>query len=807
MWKSWFIYCLSIVANALAHNIRKDINVRGVVTMIGKSVPRKEGDNKVTGAAKYTADFTSPELLYAKLLTSPHAHAKIKSIDLTKAKQCPGVRAIVTGSDYPFLTGSAIEDRPILALKKVRYFGEPIAVIVADTEYQAQNALTFIQVEYELLPVVNSVHEAFAGELPLVHEDFKLYTHAKEVQPIISRNVSNHVTVRKGDINRGQSMSDIFVESEVSFPQSDHAAMETRSVRAEILPNGEVHIHSSSQAPFMIKQVIAKYFHLNESQVIVHTPLVGGAFGGKAAIQLEFIAFVASKAVDGKPIKLTNTREDDMVSSPVHIGMNGSVKLGATNEGKLTMAEITLMFESGAYVDESSDITSTAALNCTGPYKIDHVWCDSYCVYTNHPFSTSFRGYGHSEVGLAVERTLDLLAEKLKIDPLELRLKNVIKPGDTTPSQAPLTKSNIGNTGKCLERVKELINWDEGQVVPISDRIVKAKGISCLWKTSMAPTNASAGAVITFNKDGSMNLSVGLVEIGQGTKTTLTQLLAESMKVHESKVHIMMEVDTQTSPKHWKTVASVGIYMTGNAVLEAAEDSKRQLRENAAYALRCKAEDLEVGEAKVYLKSNPKVNINVKNVVHGYKFTNGNTVGSHVIGRGGFVMSHLTNMNLQTGKAIPGPAWTVGAQAVEVEFDTKTNFYKILRAVSVIDAGKVLNPMGARGQVTGAMDMGLSWASREGFSFNKDGQVLNNQFRNYKTMRFGENPEYIVEFLDTPQDDAPYGARALGEHGVIGMPASLANSLSAAAGVPLNQLPLVPEFIWQQKRGKSFDIY
>ena len=770
---------------------------------MGKAFLRKEGNNKVTGAAKYTDDFSVAGLLHAKLLTSPHAHANIKSIDITEAKQCSGVQAIVTGMDYPILTGSAIEDRPILALKKVRYFGEPIAVVVADTEYEAQHACTFIKVEYELLPAINTVDEALEGKHPLVHEEFKNYTQVKELRPDPTRNVSNHVTVRKGDINEGRRLSDITVDIDVSFPQSDHAAMETRSVRAEILPSGEVYVHSSSQAPFTIKQSIAKYFKLNETKVIVHTPLVGGAFGGKAAIQLELIAYAASKAVGGKLVKLTNTREDDMVSSPVHIGMSANVKLGATNQGELIMAEIKFLFDSGAYVDEASDITTTAALNCTGPYKINHVWCDSYCVYTNHPYSTSFRGYGHSELGFAIERALDILANKLKMDPMELRIKNAIKPGDTTPSQAPLTKGNIGNTAKCLERVKELINWEEGQIVPISDRIIKAKGISSLWKTSMSPTNASTGAIITFNKDGTMNLNVGVVEMGQGTKTALTQLLAESMKVDESKIHVKMEVDTQTSPRHWKTVASTATFMAGNAVLEAAEDAKRQLKNNAAYELRCKPEELEVGDARVYLKSNPKSNVNVKDVAHGYKYENGNAVGSLVIGHGSFMMNHLTKKDPQTGKGVPGPAWTVGAQAVEVEFDTKTFFYKITKAVTVLDVGKVINPKGARGQVTGAMCMGLSWASREGFTFDENGIVLNNQFRTYKTIRYNENPKYIVEFLETPQSDGPYGARGLGEHGVIGMPAALANSLSAAAGVPINQLPIVPESIWRQKKGGS----
>lgn len=767
---------------------------------LNRSLPREEGENKVTGAAKYTADVSSVGLLHAALLTSPHAHAKINSIDVTNAQQHPGVRAVVKGEDYPVLTGSAVEDRPILALKKVRYYGEPVAVVVADSLHEAQKACTLINVEYTALPVINTVEDAFAGAKPLVHENFDFYTKPKDLKPIPDHNVANHVTVRKGNIHKGERISDVVVESSASLPQADHAAMETRSVKAEVLSNGDVHIHSSSQAPFDIRLMMSKHFKLDEKKVIVHTPLVGGAFGGKAAIQLEFIAYVASKAVGGRQVTLTNTREDDMISSPVHIGMNANVKLGAANDGKLTMAMITFKFDSGAYVDEASDITTTSALDCTGPYKIDHVWCDSYCVYTNHPYATSFRGYGHGELTFAIERAMDLLAEKLHMNPLALRMKNAIKPGDTTPSQAKLTKGNVGNLETCLKRAGELIDWDAGQVVPITDRIVKAKGISSVWKTSMSPTNAASGAVITFNKDGSMNLSVGVVEIGQGTKTALIQLLAESMKVDESKIHIQFPINTESSPQHWKTVASTGVFMAGNAVLEAASDVKRQLKNNAAFALRCKPDDLDVGESKIYIRHNPAVFINMSDAVHGYKFQNGNTAGNYVIGHGGYVMNKVTSLDLAKGRAIPGPAWTIGAQAVEVELDTKTFFYKITKAVSVMDAGKILNPMMARGQVTGAMSMGLSWASREGFVFDTNGTILNHQFRTYKTLRYDEQPEYVVEFINTPQADGPYGARGVGEHGIIGIPAALSNSLSAASGVPLNQLPLVPEYIWSRKK-------
>ncbi|MDW0116060.1 xanthine dehydrogenase family protein molybdopterin-binding subunit [Sporosarcina thermotolerans] len=756
--------------------------------------------NKVTGTAHYTGDFTAPGMLYAKVLTSSYAHAKIESICTADAKKCSGVKAVITGQDMPFLTGSIIHDRPILANEKVRYFGEAVAIVVANSEHEAQYACQFIKVKYEPLPVVNSISEALKSTPTLVHERLMEYYQVQQVYPEAKTNIANRTKVRKGNILIGREQSEVMVEAEFSIPQSDHAAMETRAVRAEILPSGEVIIHTSSQAPFKVKQQISKYFSINENEVIVHTPLVGGGFGGKAAVQLELIAFAASKAVEGRLVKLVNSREDDMTTSPVHIGLNAKVKLGSTKEGKLMLAEIMFSFDSGAYVDEASDITKSAALDCTGPYKIDNVWCDSFCVYTNHPYVTSFRGFGHGELTFPIERTMELLAEKLQMDPIELRMKNALKPGDTTPSQTLLTQSNIGNLSKCLDRLKELISWDEGQKVHLSDRLIRTKGISCLWKTSITPTDASSGAIITFNKDGSINLSCGVVEIGQATKTVLAQILAERMKMNTSRIHVMMEVDTQVNPKHWKTVASSSINMVGNAVLKAAEDAIQQLCRIASIVLHCSPEDLDVADERVFLKSNPIQFVHVKDIANGYKYPNGHSIGGLIIGRGSYIMQHLTTINPETGEGQSGPDWTVGAQAVEVEFDTKTYMYKIIKAISVIDIGKVLNPKGARGQVTGAMSMGLSWASREAFSFNEFGILQNNQFRTYKVFRYGENPEYVVEFIESPQLNAPYGARGCGEHGLIGMPAALANSLSKAADIPLNQLPLVPEEIWKRKR-------
>ncbi|MGG3805847.1 xanthine dehydrogenase family protein molybdopterin-binding subunit [Metabacillus fastidiosus] len=770
------------------------------MNIIGKSVIRKEAYEKVTGKARYTNDYQSVDMLHARLVTSPYAHAKIIEIDQSEAWEIPGVRAVITGENLP-LTGEDLRDRRPIATDKVRYHGEVVAVVVADNPVLAKKGADKIKVKYEPLPVVNSPGEALKKDAPLVHENLAQYEKIGQVYPVPGTNIANITKIRKGNMEKGWRESEITVEENFFFHPSDHAAMETRCSFAEIRANGDIVITSSSQAPFMIKKLIGDYFNIDDGKIIVNTPLVGGAYGGKAPVQLEILVYLASKAVNGRPVKLLNMREEDIITSPVHIGLDAKVRLGCTKDGILKAAEIVYLFDGGAYSDKAIDVTRAGAVDCTGPYRLDNIYCDSLCMYTNHPYASPFRGFGHSEVLFAFERTMDILARKLNMDPLELRNKNAILPGDTTPTQVLLNSSNVGNLRKCILKLRELMNWEEGELIDLGNNKLRAKGISCIWKTSTIDTNASSGAILTFNRDGSVNLMSGVVEIGTGTKTILAQILAEKLKMDIKDVHVQMEVNTQNTPDHWKTVASRGTFMAGRAVLEAADDVIKQLKHIAACVLRTSADDLEVGGGKVFVRDEPQINILVKDIAYGFTYPNGNAIGGQIIGRGNYILRHMTYLDEETGGGKPGPEWTVGAQGVEVEINMKDYTYRLIKAVSVIDIGKVLNEKAAVGQVKGAMSMGLSFAGRETFIFDIYGRVLNNQLRTYRPLRFGEHPEYVVSFVETPQIDAPYGARGVGEHGLLGMPAALGNSLSVALQRELTRLPLIPELLWRAREG------
>ncbi|RYD04885.1 hypothetical protein N752_11915 [Desulforamulus aquiferis] len=342
-------------------------------------------------------------------------------MDITKALESPGVRGIIVGQPFP-MTGEEIKDRPPIAYDKVRYHGEPVAAVVADTALQAKRAADLIEVTYEPLPVINSPKEALISGAPLIHENLSAYEKIEHVYPEANTNIADRTKIRKGNMDEGWKKSDVTVEGSFSLSPSDHIAMETRCVIVKIRPDGYVEFTSATQSPYMIKKLMKDYFKLEEGTVIVNAPLVGGGYGGKVAVQLELIAYMASVAVGGRPVKLQNTREEDMITSPVHIGMEADIKLGATKDGILTAAEMVYRFDTGAYSDKGATISRAAAVSCTGPYHLENIWCDSLCVYTNHPYATAYRGFGHSELLFAFERAMDMLARKLQMDPLELRL-------------------------------------------------------------------------------------------------------------------------------------------------------------------------------------------------------------------------------------------------------------------------------------------------------------------------------------------------------------------------------------------------
>jgi len=768
---------------------------------VGKSYPRKDGPDKVHGRICYTDDIHPPGTLHTAFVISPHAHAAIVSIDTATAEASPGVCKVVTGADFDIRLGIYLGDKPPLARGKVRHFGEPVAAVIADTPYNAATGARLIRVEYEPLPPVNSIQEAMDSSAPIIHERMETYAHIPDMLPEPGSNVANRTRIRKGDVEAAFSEADIIIEQEFSFPPGDHAAMEPRVSIAEISPDGTVTIRSSTQAPFVVRSLMSAFFDIRPGKIVVIAPPVGGGYGGKAGIQLEGLAYLLSKSVGGRPVRVANSREEDIISSPGHVGLEAKVKLGARKDGTLTAMDLLYLFDSGAYADYAVNVSRAGAIACTGPYRVPNVKADSLCVYTNHPFSAAYRGFGH-EVIFAIERALDALAGQLEIDPMELRILNAIRAGDTSPTCSVMDLST-GDLPECLRRAAGMVGWEKGTRIEIGGNRVRAKGISGFWKAPAMPANAGAGVILTFNEDGSINLSSGILEIGQGTYTGLAQIVADRFGVDPVEVHVNYDINTRLSPHDWATAASRSLFMAGRAAIAAADNAIDQIRQIAAEPLRCPAADLDVSGGRVYLRDDPERGIALDKVVHGYQYPDGSAIGGQVIGRGRYISRGLTGIDPETGQGTPALEWTLGAEAVEIEVDLSDGSYRVLKAVCAMDVGKVINPLLARGNVVGSIGMALGYSTTEGYIFDKKARPLNYRFRDYKTPRFGEQPEYDVSFVETPQGDGPCGARGLGEQGILGIPGALANAVSRAIGRPVDFLPITPEKIWQLIRGKG----
>lgn len=768
---------------------------------IGSDKHRKEAWQKVTGEAKYTDDFSSVELLHARLATSPHAHARILGINTKEALAIPGVKLVLTGADCPSLSGPLLCDRPPMAKEFVRYAGEPVALVVAQDEATAALAAEKIAVAYQILPAVFDPYASFTTGKPLLHKSLADYARmVDDVYPRAGSNVSSYYPIRKGNMDAGFGKSEYTVSREFHLPPSGHIAMELRTARAQINHDGTVEIVAASQSPYEVAQQIADCFGISAGSVRVRVPFVGGAFGGKAPAMLELLAHLASRRLGGRAVRLAITRHEDMASLPCRVGLWANIKLGADKDGKIRAGEFAYILDNGAYADIGPYMAKAVAVDCTGPYNIENLSCDVYSVYTNHTYATSYRGYAHESYTFCIERAIDELARRMNIDALELRRINAIRPGDLTPTQVTASLSNVGNLEQCIDDLKAFGGWS-GIPQMIDGHRMRAMGCACFWKAPTPPIGAASGAVVTVNSDGTFQLTTGVVEMGSGGQSLLAQMLAERLRIPTEQVHVDLAVDTSASPEHYKTVASFTTYMAGHAVLRAADDIIAQIRQNAAPVLGCTPEEIEIGGGRAFVREEPERYVLFQDILSGCTIA-GEEAGDLIIGRGGYMLKGITPLDTQTGKGRTAPSWTVGAQLVEVELDLRDCSYRILDAYTVMDIGKVLNPAEQESMVKGGMAMGLSMASREAFHY-QNGSLATPTLRTYKLLHFSEAPQYHVAFVETPQDDAPYGTRPMSEHGIIGMPAALANALSSAAGVAADMLPVTPEALWKARTGGS----
>jgi CO/xanthine dehydrogenase Mo-binding subunit/aerobic-type carbon monoxide dehydrogenase small subunit (CoxS/CutS family) len=767
---------------------------------VGEPVSRLDGIAKVMGTATFVHDMTLPGMLHARIVTSPHPSARIVRIDTEKARSMPGVRAVLTGADLPYKLGLYMEDKDILARGVARHQGEAVAAVAAETVEQARAACEAITVEYEPLTPVLDVHAALAAGAPQVHPDLASYSWMKGVFfPQPGKNVAHCQKIRKGDVANGFAEADRTFEFSFWNPQVQHVPLETHTAIATARPDGEVEIITSAQSPFTVRHLFCHAFDLPQHKVRVRVPYVGGGFGGKAGIHLEPLVYCLSKAAGGRPVKIVATREEEFNTLPSRQGLHSTIKTGVTRDGRITALEITYLWDAGAYADYGVNIGRAAAYSGAGPYVVPNCKLDSFVVYTNKPFGTAYRGFGHLELHWGVERNMDLVAREMGLDPYEFRRKNLLRVGETTITGERFTEGH-GRPDECLRLVAEAIGWDpkERAAAPVAPGTgkVRGRGLAVLHKAPAMPTFTSCSAVINFNGDGSANVLVSGVDYGQGTYTTLAQVAADELKIPVEKVRIPWESDTDYTPYDWQTVASRLTVMGGNAVIEAARDCLKQIKAVASEVLRAPVEQIECADGKAWARGKPERTLDYSQIVLGYTYPDGNSIGGPVIGRGHYMAQGLTHLDPETGQGLPALNWTYGAHGVELEVDTDTGQVSVLRIASAFDVGKVMNPQLCRTQVVGGVVQGLGSAIIEKFVF-EGGRLLNNSFVDYKVPTAKDIPVEMRQFfVETPHPQGPYGARGVAEHPMISVPSAVGNAVANATGVEFFTLPMDPEAVY-----------
>ncbi len=764
-------------------------------TPVGESVPRLDVHEKVIGTALYTDDVQfGPQLLHARIKRSPHPHALVKKVDVSKAQALPGVKVVVTGDDFPNHIGLYLKDKYIFARDRVRFIGEPVAGVAATTVEIAEKAVELIDVEYEPLePVFDAVYGA-SPEAPVIHPDLENYEVPNYIFPKAGTNIANHFKIRKGDTEAAWPQCAAIVERTYRVPHVQHVPIEPHVAVAKVEESGQVTMWASSQSPFAQRNLIAKTLDISQSDMRVVAPYVGGGFGCKAGVTMEAMPVAIATKAKGRPVKLTLTREEEFYTNFVRQGLIIKLKVGCDAEGNLLAMENTMYWDGGASTEYGVNITRAGGYSSTGPYDVPNVKTDSICVYTNHPIGGAYRGFGMSELHAGIGQVMDELAEKIGMDKVEFNRKNCVQGGDILGTGMKMHPTGVK---QCVEKVAEALDWGK-DAPPSAPNKRRGKGIALMWKAPAMPPNAGSSAWVELNEDGTLTVGLGGQEIGQGTFTVMAQMAAGAMGVPYDWVRIAGPVDTQYSPYEWQTVASRLTWSMGNAVVNAALDAREQVLQMVAESWDEDIKDLDIVNG-VVVSYQSEQEMSLKDIVIYGINKPGDTgwIGGPVVGRGTFMPTYVTGLDAETGQGNRAVVhYTTGAQGLDIEIDMDTGRLEIVNAASAFDVGKAINPDLVASQIEGGFMQGLSSDIYEEMKLEQ-GVMKNPSFVDYRIATTADVPvKHQNIIVEVPQEDGPYGARGVGEHPMVPTIAALGNAIYDAIGVRLEGPPYSSEKIY-----------
>jgi CO/xanthine dehydrogenase Mo-binding subunit len=751
---------------------------RVAMVEVGVSRPRKDAHEKLCGQAQYVGDMEMAGMLHGKVLRSPHAHARIRSIDFSAALEIDGVAAILTAQDLEDIDpyyGHAIKDRPIVAIDRVRFAGEPVAAVAAVDEASAEAGVRAIEVEYEELPVLGTLQQALAPEAPRLHErrpSVGLFHGLGDLgEP--EGNICYRHLLEAGDVEEARAQAAITVEGTYTFPAVYQYAMETHATIAHHHGDG-VTLWANCQHPFLVQAEIADLFRLPIGSVRIVVPYLGGGFGSKSYTKLEPLTVALARKA-GRPVRIVNQVEESMVTSRRH-GMNCWMRTTAAADGTLLTREVRFWMDTGAYADNGPRVTATAADAAPGPYRFAAVSVQANCVYCNTPPSGSYRAFGATHLQWIGESQLDEVARRAGLDPLELRRRALVLPGEPVRpdgSGKPLDADLVGD----VERAAEAVGWGEPR------RPWVGRGVSVgLLAAGAHPVSRAS---VRLCSDGSADVYVGTTEMGQGPRTVMAQIAAEELGVSSEQVRVH-GTDTRFTPYDRSTGASRSTTVAGLAVKRAAEAVAQRVRETAGEVWDVDPEVVELIDGRAVFAGDEIAFPDV--IAKRFGFRGGEIIeGGEVRPSGG-----------DTGSYAEGPHfWEVCVGAAEVEVDPQTGVISVLRTATVADVGKAINPQLVERQDEGATLQGIGNALFEEMRLI-DGRVANDNLLEYRIPRIADLPgsmtSIIVENGDGP---GPYGAKGCGEGALAAVPAAIVCAL-ADAGVPMSELPLTPERVWLQ---------
>ncbi|MGN0667742.1 MAG: xanthine dehydrogenase family protein molybdopterin-binding subunit [Angelakisella sp.] len=764
---------------------------------VGVSVPRVDGVKKVTGAAKYVGDMKWPRMLYAKCVKSPYAHAKIVSIDVSAAKALKGVHDVITGDYYTKRGGLYLEDKNFLAVNTVKFYGEPVVAIAAETPEIAEEACELVKVEYEPLPVINNPMEGMAKDAILIHPELHTYKVVPIFHPQAHTNISHHHIIRKGDADAAFKYAEehpdeyYITEHEYHVPHVQHTPIENHVAVAQYEPDGKCTVWASCQSPYAVRQALSATFDIPLNKMRIISPYVGGGFGAKAGTTIEGIIIPLAMHCKGRPVMMEYTREEEFVNSYLRQGVYTKIKTAVRkSDGKFLAVQNNFYWDGGAYTEYGVNIVKASGFASTGPYEFDNVKTDAYCVYTNNPVGGPYRGFGMCEIHFGIEQNIDEVAKEIGMDPIEIRRVNGLAPGKSTGTGEIMKSCGFL---EALDQVAAAIEYDKPCDKPSAPNKVRGKGIAGGWKSPSQPTNAGSAAIIRMNEDGTFFLMTSGHDIGQGSDTALIQIAAEVLCCDPSKFTIRTG-DTDHTPYEWQTVASRITYCAGNATKLAAEDLKEKLLDLAQIKLGYIKRELYLEDGWIINRNHPESRMPMSDLALGLAFEDGSGYGGPAIGVGTFTLPNNINYDPATGYS-PKPAafWTTAAAGAEVEIDTETGVIEVKKMVESCDPGHIVNPELYKAQVEGGMMQALGTVLFEELKL-KDGKVLNKSFVDYKIPTIDNTPEtFIAMGVEHPEETGPYGARGIGEPAMVPGAPAIANAIYNATGCRFTEMPITPE--------------